>query len=144
MSAAADRQNIHGTVVALDAERGVLLTGPSGAGKSALALALMAYGATLVADDRVDLRVENGALIASAPAAISGQIEARGVGILAAEALPFAKVVLVVDLSRAEVDRLPPKRTTDLCGVSVPLVLHVQKAHFAPAILQYLKAGRVA
>lgn len=137
-------QNVHGTVVALDAERGVLLIGPSGAGKSSLALQLMAFGARLVSDDRTDLRAESGALIASAPVAIAGQIEARGVGILAADALAFAKVVLVVDMSRAEVDRLPPERVTELCGVRVPLVLHVQKPHFVPAIVQYLKAGRVA
>ena len=144
MSAAPSGQNVHGTVVALDADRGVLLIGPSGSGKSSMALRLMALGARLVSDDRTDLRQENGALVASAPAAIAGRIEARGIGILAADALPFAKVVLVVDMSRAEVDRLPAERVTELCGVRVPLVLQVQKPHFGPAILQYLKAGRVA
>lgn len=137
-------QNIHGTVVALDAERGVLLIGSSGSGKSALALQLMAYGAHLVSDDRTDLRQDGDTLIASAPDALFGLIEARGVGILAAEALPAAKVVLVVDLDHVEVERLPPDRLIEFCGLRVPLVLQVQKPHFVPAILQYLKAGRVA
>ena len=51
---------LHGSCVALAAPpgvlpRGVLILGPSGAGKSTLALRLMALGATLVADDRVEV-----------------------------------------------------------------------------------------
>ncbi|MEF9600929.1 HPr kinase/phosphatase C-terminal domain-containing protein, partial [Paracoccus sp. PXZ] len=62
--------------------RGLLILGPSGAGKSTLALEMMAFGATLVADDRTILRREGGRIVADAPDSIRGRIEARGVGIL--------------------------------------------------------------
>ena len=63
---------VHASCVALD-RRAVLLRGASGCGKSALALQLMALGATLVADDRVILRLRDGALAASCPASIRGR-----------------------------------------------------------------------
>lgn len=136
--------NIHATAVALDTGRGVLILGPSGAGKSALALRLMALGAHLVADDRVDLRHEAGALLAAAPAALFGLIEARGAGILRATALASARIALVVDLSERETERLPPMRHSEILGVSLPLVLRLQDGHLEAAILQWLKGGRQA
>lgn len=141
---AAPAANIHATAVALDPGRGVLVLGPSGAGKSALALRLMALGATLVADDRVDLRHEDGALIAAAPAALHGLIEARGAGILRATALASARIALVVDLSAPETERLPPMRHREILGVPLPLVLRLQDGHLEAAILQWLKGGRQA
>lgn len=142
--AAPPAANIHATAVALDAGRGVLILGPSGAGKSALALRLMALGAHLVADDRVDLRHEAGALLAAAPAALFGLIEARGAGILRATALASARIALVVDLSERETERLPPMRHSEILGVSLPLVLRLQDGHLEAAILQWLKGGRQA
>ncbi|MDD8021828.1 MAG: serine kinase [Paracoccaceae bacterium] len=136
--------NMHATAVALDAQRGVLILGPSGAGKSLLALRLMALGARLVADDRVDLWTEDGAVWARAPERLQGVIEARGVGLLRAAALPAAQIVLVVDLARDETERLPPSREHDLLGMSLPLVLRVQHGHLDAAVLQWLKGGRVA
>ncbi|WP_331459605.1 HPr kinase/phosphorylase [Paracoccus liaowanqingii] len=70
---------LHATTVALEG-RGLVILGPSGSGKSGLALELMAVGAVLVADDRTDLRLQQGRLIAQAPPALSGRIEARGWG----------------------------------------------------------------
>lgn len=136
--------NIHATAVALGAERGLLIIGPSGSGKSSLALRLMALGAGLVADDRVDLRAEGGALFARAPAAIEGQIEARGAGILRAHALSQARIVLALDLGREETERLPPRREIAFLGVSLPLVLRLQHGHLEATVLQWLKGGRVA
>ena len=86
---------LHASCVALDG-RGVLILGRSGAGKSSLALELMALGARLVADDRTVLHADDGAPVASCPPAILGKIEARGVGILAADPSP------VDDLDRQE------------------------------------------
>jgi len=122
----------------------VLIIGPSGAGKSALALQLMALGAELVSDDKTCVRHCEGALIATAPATIKGLIEARGIGILAADACDAAVVRLVVDLEQDEQDRLPPRRTHNLLGQTLPLLHNVKAAHFAAAILQYLKGGRSA
>jgi HPr kinase/phosphorylase len=134
---------LHASTVALGA-RAVAITGASGSGKSGLALQLMAYGALLVADDRTLITPRDGRLIATAPNPIRGRIEARGVGLLRAETLAEAALVLAVDLDRDETERLPPTRQVEWCGIAVPLVLRVQNVHFAAAIWQYLKAGRVA
>lgn len=122
----------------------VLIVGASGAGKSALALQLMALGAELVSDDKTCVRCRDGEVIATAPPTIKGLIEARGVGILMAKTCDAAVVRLIVDLEQAERDRLPPRRTHNLLGQTLPLLHNVKAAHFAAAILQYLKGGRSA
>lgn len=125
--------------------RGLLILGPSGSGKSGLALELMAYGAMLVADDGVELRREaDGSLVATAPEATRGLIEARGVGLLKARADPAATICLAVDLGAGEADRLPPWRSVELLGQPVPLLHKIASPHFAAAILQYLTEGRSA
>ncbi len=124
--------------------KAVLIRGASGSGKSALALRLMALGATLVADDRTELTLEDGAVIARCPPAIRGMIEARFVGLLSAKALDCAPVHLVIDLDRAETDRLPPKRNTVLLGQSCPLLYRVDADHFPAAVIQMLAQGRKA
>lgn len=134
---------MHASCVAYG-ERAVLIKGPSGAGKSSLALQLMALGAVLVADDKTCLRKTEGGLLAMAPAALKGLIEARGVGILTAETCDTAIVRLIVDLEQVEVDRLPPRRSDNLLGQTLPVLHNVRAAHFAAAILQYLKGGRNA
>lgn len=134
---------IHGTCVTLQ-NSAVLLIGPSGSGKSALALQLMAYGAILVSDDRTSVRRREGALIASAPPAIKGLIEARGIGILTADTRDAAHIRLVVDLEQEEQERLPPVRSYNFLGETLPLLHNVKAAHFAAAVLQYLKGGRNA
>lgn len=133
---------LHATAVALGPAAGVLILGPSGTGKSSLALRLMAFGADLVSDDGVLLAVEEGALIARAPAPIAGLIEARGAGILRAAALTQARIVLAVDMGRDETERLPPSREIAVLGVTLPLVLRLQHGHLEAVILQWLKAGR--
>lgn len=134
---------IHASCVALDG-RGVLLLGPSGAGKSGLALQLMAFGASLVADDQTEISLRDGHLWAAAPAALRGKIEARGIGILAAEHLRAAPLTLAVDLGQKQVDRLPPHSTITIFGVTLPCLHRSDSAHFPAGILQYLKAGRFA
>ena len=132
---------VHASCVAVDG-RAALIVGDSGAGKSSMALTLMAYGALLVSDDRVQLTRSGDKIRATAPSAISGMIEARGIGILNADAVASAHVVVVVDLSQSETDRLPEFRSVLVNGVSLPLLHRVEALHFGPAILQYLRAGR--
>lgn len=132
---------LHATCVAVEG-RGCLITGPSGSGKSGLALQMMALGARLVADDRVTLSLRDGALWATCPAPIRGMIEARGLGLLHAEALEGVEPVLTVDLSRTETERLPPQREVDYLGRSVALVLGSAAPHFPASLLLYLRAGR--
>lgn len=132
---------LHASCVALDG-RGLLILGPSGSGKSGLALRLMALGARLVADDQTEVVAQGGALIARAPATISGLIEARGVGILRADPLPQAAIVLAVDLGQQEVQRLPRRHVITLQGVTIDLVLASQSAHFEAALCCYLRGQR--
>jgi serine kinase of HPr protein (carbohydrate metabolism regulator) len=115
-----DKETFRGTCVLVDGQ-GVLLQGPSGSGKSDLALRLLDRGATLVADDYVDVAVEMGALIASPPRAIAGLIEVRGLGILAvpfAERAPLGVVISCVPQS--EVTRLPEQQSLTIRGIAVP------------------------
>lgn len=132
---------LHATTVAVEG-RGLLILGPSGSGKSCLALQLMAVGAVLVADDRTDVAVEDGRLIARAPQALRGRIEARGVGILNAPVSGPVPLALAVDLGRAEDQRLPPFRSHSVAGMSLPLVLGPYRPHLYAALRQLLLTGR--
>lgn len=131
----------HATCVAVG-DKGVLITGAAGTGKSTLALQLMAYGAQLVADDRVLLKADGNALIASCPPTLQGLIEARNVGILNADPAPQAQIHLVVDLDTSEPDRIPPRREVTLLGCDIPLLHGADTIHLASAILQWMRAGR--
>jgi HPr kinase/phosphorylase len=97
--------DIHATCVRIG-RYGVLLLGPSGAGKSDLALRLIGRGAMLVADDRCDLCVERGKLIARSPKTIAGLLEVRGLGIQTKRYAVSAPIALAVDLA-ATAKRLP-------------------------------------
>lgn len=122
--------------------RGLLIRGASGSGKSSLALALMALGARLVADDRVVLNLRADRVIASAPDPLRGLIEARGIGLLHAEVLHETPLDLVIDLDRIEPDRMPPPRHARLLGQDLTLLYRVENIHFTSMVMQYLKAGR--
>ena len=119
----------------------LLIRGAAGSGKSGLALQLMAYGAELISDDRVLLLPRGGHLGARAPEAIAGLIEARGIGILKAKSVEESAVRAIVDLDRVEVDRLPAQVFDTILGIRVPVLRRVDAAHFAPALIQYLKCG---
>jgi HPr kinase/phosphorylase len=80
----------------------VLLLGPPGSGKSDLLLRLLYRGWLLVADDQV--QVENG--IASAPAALAGVLEVRGLGLFRLAFAPAATLRLAVNLG-IQTNRLP-------------------------------------
>lgn len=134
---------LHASCVSLDGS-GVLILGQSGSGKSALALSLMAFGARLVSDDRTVLQGEGQAVVASAPAALMGLIEARGLGILRADPDRSAVVVVVVDLDRPETDRLPPHRRITLLDREIVLVHGHGIASLPAMLLQYLRGGRAA
>jgi HPr kinase/phosphorylase len=95
---------VHGSCVAREGAA-VLVLGPPGSGKSDLALRLIGRGFMLVADDQVE--VDGRAT--SAPPALRGLLEVRGLGIF--EDLPVAegaRLALAVDLVAPEgVTRLP-------------------------------------
>ena len=134
---------LHASAVAIGSS-GLLITGPSGSGKSSLALELMALGATLVADDRVLVTSssESGILM-SAPEALQGLIEARGMGLLNAPCRP-ARLVAVVDLSTVESQRLPDRHETVIANEVIPTIRKVESANFPAMLVAYLKGGRAA
>lgn len=121
---------------------GVLISGASGTGKSALALQLMALGATLVSDDRTLITRDGSKLIATAPKSIEGLIEARGVGLLQAVHTPSTSLHLAVDMGVTETERLPPLREFRHSFISLTCLYKVAAPYFPAAILQYLKQGR--
>ena len=140
MASSPDPINLHASAVAIEGQ-GVLILGASGSGKSALALHLMGMGAQLIADDRVDLRRDGSQIIASCPATLRGRIEARGIGLLPADPADDSPLALVVIMDEMETDRLPPRRSKNLLGISLPLLHNTGTTHFAPAVLQYVKSG---
>lgn len=102
----------------------------------------MALGATLVADDQTTLFTRSDELFATCPSQIRGRIEARGVGILAAETVLSTRLHLVVDLDQQETDRLPQRHRITFLGHKIPLLHTPVHPHFPAVILQYLKGGR--
>lgn len=121
-----------GTCVAVDG-RGVLLRGPSGAGKSDLALRLIDDGAELVADDRVALVSSAGVLTASAPPALRGLMEVRGLGVFRLPYRTSVHVSLVADLVDSQGERLPAPHQTTILGHAVPAIRLSAKASSAAA-----------
>jgi HPr kinase/phosphorylase len=138
-------ETVHATTVAIGG-RGVLLRGPSGSGKSDLALRLIDGGADLVADDRTILDRAGDGVIASSPPSICGKIEIRGLGIVRLPALEQAMLALVVDISPAEIERLPPPETVNILGVPIPLLRIAPFEASAPAKIRLAvraKAGDI-
>jgi len=136
-----ERRYLHASAIAYRGA-GLLILGASGRGKSSLALQMMAQGAALVADDQVILTCKQGTLWAQCPATIAGRIEARGIGILRAEAHGPVALRLAIDLDQQEDARLPPWRSRAFLGVDLALVFPPRGAHLGPALLQYLAYGR--
>lgn len=136
---------IHATAVARHGSGGwvgALLRGPSGAGKSDLALRLMATGWRLVSDDYSHVWRSGGDLYATAPAAIAGRIEVRGMGLVAAPTRRVARVGLVVDCTRETVARMPDPERTEVGQVSLPrLTLDVRPASAVEILI--LAMGRL-
>lgn len=102
---------------------GVLIRGESGSGKSFCCLELLRDGASLIADDLVEVRRQGQRLVGMCPPAIKGLIEIKGLGICSAAALFGSSIVL----ERAEIDcafelaGAPSRGVYRLMGVEVPL-----------------------
>ena len=134
-------KTIHATGV-LIAGAGVLLCGKSGAGKSDLALRLIDGGAVLIADDRVEVRVDQGKVMANAPASLAGLLEVRGVGLMNVPFAPESELHLVVDLVKPEkVERLPEPEWTEIVGHRLPRLALAPFEASAPAKLRLAAAA---
>lgn len=121
-----------------------MLLGPSGSGKSTLALELIARGARLVADDRTRLWRAGSTLLAAPPAPIAGQIEARGLGIFSLPYMAPMPVTLVCNLTTVSTERLPRPQTTEMAGITLPLVYAPQGTGVAALLLAALRYPRLA
>jgi HPr kinase/phosphorylase len=124
----AEAASVHASAVMVG-DRAVLIRGPSGAGKSRLAFDLMLAGRSgqiaptvLVGDDRVHLEASAGQLVVRPARQLAGLIEIRGLGIRRCDFVEQAIVGMVIDLSAADAERLPPPETllTHICGVQIP------------------------
>jgi serine kinase of HPr protein (carbohydrate metabolism regulator) len=137
---------LHGTCISVGGA-GVLILGEPGSGKSALALRLIdepGYGISgtllrseLVADDQVIVSRDQDRLMASAPAALRGKLEIRGLGIVTLATLPSVALALVVKLhEHSAIERLPDPAIFDILGMTLPLVEIDGKTPSAPARLR--------
>lgn len=138
---------LHATTVALrarDGWRAALLTGASGAGKSDLALRLLAAGGRLVADDRTSVWASGGALWGRAPEILGGMVEARGVGLMSAPPLAFARLALIVALDGDPAERMPEFAQEAILGVVLPRIRLEPLEASAPAKLALALEGSYA
>ena len=121
--------------------RGLLILGSAGAGKTTLAVEMIALGARLIADDRTE--VANGAegLKLSAPQALSGLVELRGIGLIRLPALASAPLAFAVDLDHEAGSRLPEPGVLPLLDTAVPRIFGKGRAGLAPALMALLQAG---
>ena len=128
---------MHGTAVSVDG-RGLLIIGPSGSGKSRLAVGMAALGATVVADDRVELRPGDPPVLA-APARWPGLIEVRGLGLLRVPCGDPVPCHAVLDLSEQGSERFPDHGTITLLGRNVTCVRWGDGRPYAAALMLYLR-----
>ena len=141
-----DGASVHASAV-LVGNRAVLVRGPSGAGKSRLAFDLILAGrsgqipaAVLVGDDRVHLDASTGQLVVRPVPELAGLIEIRGLGIRRCDFTDEAIVGLVVDLSAADAERLPPPEAllTRVSGVEIPRIPVAQSCAALPLVVAAL------
>lgn len=132
---------LHASAVIL-AGRGLLVLGRAGAGKSGLVMQLVLGGAALVADDQVLVSRRGRALVASAPPALSGLVEARGVGLLSLPRVPEAPLVLAVNLNSPPAARMPQAATFEQLGVGIELIFGREVPNLCAVLNICLHKGR--
>ena len=115
-------ETVHATAVLVGAD-GILIRGESGAGKSALALALIARGGRLIADDRITLSLCHDRIVASAAQATFGMIELRGRGVISVAHERAGVIRLIADIVDEEgLERMPEQHqlSATIAGIALP------------------------
>jgi HPr kinase/phosphorylase len=134
---------VHATTIDI-AGCGVLILGEPGAGKSDLALRLIADGAWLVADDQTVVEIAGERLRASAPAAIVGLIEVRGLGIARAPVKRATWLCLAVSLVATATERMPESRTWSLPRSPKPGIPLIELNAFEPSAREKVRRALAA
>jgi HPr kinase/phosphorylase len=133
---------LHATGVAIDGQ-GIVILGAPGAGKSSLALSLIALGAILISDDGLWLDTAAEPPRLERPETAHALIEARGIGLLNAGPIcENAPLAIVIDLDRAEPQRLPPRRYVAIGRERHPLILGAGNNTLAPSLMLMARHGR--
>ncbi len=138
----APHTDVHGTFMSIFG-LGVLLLGPSGVGKSEIALSLIERSHRLVADDIVQIRLEQDhELIGSAPELGRHHMEIRGLGILNVRQIFGVSAVVDEHPIHLVVDLLPPtaqrRREERLGRVKIKRILGVE----VPQVKVQVRTGR--
>ena len=82
------------------------------------------------------------ALIARAPAALAGLIEARGVGLLRLPAMPEVPVALAVDLDRPPAARMPQPQAIVYHTIKVELIFGRDVPNLEHVLSIFVQNGR--
>ncbi len=146
--ASAPNTSIHGTLVDVYGV-GTLLLGKSGAGKSECALELVERGHRLVADDIVQVRVENRVLMGRSNEVLHHHMEIRGLGIIDIRAIfgvgsvrNSKRIMLAVSLEHwrkeKEYERLGIEdKLYEILGLKIPhLVIPVRPGRNIPILVE--------
>ena len=133
---------LHATAVRFQS-KSLLILGPSGSGKSKLAVDMISLGASLISDDRVWLCIEDQRLCLEAPEQVSGQIEARGLGILRVKPSVRGPTELdyCLDLSLESRERLPFTQEVTKLGHKILVLPGLPIVPSASALMLLLKNG---
>ena len=121
-------------------KKGLLILGKSGSGKSSLALSLLANGARLVCDDRVQLQVKNKILMMTKPSSLPSALEVRGLGLIKVPLITEARVDLIIDMELTSDSRLGGHRM-ELFGLEIPCVKGQNFYGLSDAIIVWSKYG---
>src|SRR5437762_13292351 len=130
MADAANQKSVHGVFVDVE-HTGTLIIGESGIGKSECALGLVSRGQRLIADDTVIIERVGDLLFGDSPAATSGLLHIRDLGIIDIQKLygngcisGRQKIELCIELRKGDdisgIDRTAPVwREFEILGVKV-------------------------
>ncbi len=146
--ASAPETSIHGTLVDVYGV-GTLLLGKSGVGKSECALELVERGPRLVADDIVQVRVENRVVMGRSNEVLNHHMEIRGLGIIDIRAIfgvgsvrNSKRIMMTVSLEHwkkeGEYERLGLEdKVYEILGVKIPhLIIPVRPGRNIPILVE--------
>ncbi len=108
----------HATAVSVAGE-GVLLLGEPSSGKSDLAARLIHGGATLIADDQVDLQPAGESIRLNPPPTLAGVLELYGIGLISLPYTKDASLRLVVHCVPGLPERHPNRRKWIMEGIAI-------------------------